>query len=312
MSRDLLQFSPRLAPVPHRTVDVAVAALPLLRKLAERLTLAIEFARQVRGLQRPTGEPPLFFFHAPAATTEPALADSPEAVTVARRRPDLAAAWAELHDLVDDAYLLAAADVKVRHAARAVPELVRRLRSIASMHTRCRHLSGLLSVVDDEAVVVLMPQEFRGWRFAVRGLADLGQFHLLFADHLPESGLDARFADACRYEPVDPDCSTATAKYQFYAPAALGSDGSLPAGFAGNEHWQWEHQSFGTMPRVNGERVLLAGPPPYPRQWLVGRRYAAVAGEMELLEVMSESTVRERLSDLGAVELPPRVVLLAA
>jgi hypothetical protein len=230
--------------------------------------------------------PPTEFVHHPSPPRV-TFDDTPEAVAIARRHPDLAQAWADLDDLLDDVLTLASESTEVRHAARAIPDLPDRLKTLAPLHRKCRALQDLLGVVDDEVVTVIFPVLRRGWRLHVRGLADLGQFHVLLADTLGPPMPDA-LVEACRGHAVNPDSCVATIRWQFYRPKAL-TGGRLPQSFAGSDHWLWERDALAPMPRV-----LLAGPPIYPRQWLVPW-VRATAGSVDVLGPLTRTTLDEWL-----------------
>jgi hypothetical protein len=293
MHRDLLPFPNTRARDVSRS-DPGRDAMPALRRLMAHLPAAIEFARRVQKKQSAWPMPKLFFFHHPNAKSPQSFGDSPEAIAAARTHPDLALAWADLDRLVEDAFAKAAASAVARQIARAMPDLRTRLHALASVHPKCRQLLDLLSITDDEVIRVIIPHEGRGWRVLVRGLADLGQFQLLIADAVENNPPDPRLVDAYRFDAVDPNCAAATIRWQFYLPSALQPDGTLPAGFDGAEHWLWESQPLLAVPLVNGERLLYAGSPAYPRQWLVGRKFAAVAGELEVLETMTTAAALRR------------------
>jgi hypothetical protein len=141
-------------------------------------------------------------------------------------------------------------------------------------------------------------------------VADLSQFHVLLADAVtgpPARGLlpgkrpDERVAAAYRDGAVDPDADVATARFQLYRPAALRPDGTLPPAFRGADHWLWGHESPADVPAVGGERVVLLGDPPYPRQWPAGRRFPDVRGELDLLGVLAPAAVEGWLHALTGV-----------
>ena len=243
-------------------------SLSLFRELTQRLAPAIEFQRRVKALDSSWGVPRLFFFDEKSTTATRAFDDSPNAVRVARRWPDLAQAWSDVGDLLDDAFTLAAAEAEIRHAARAMPDLLNRVEMLATSHARARHFRKLLEIVDDETVTVLIPAENTGWRVRVRGIADLGQFHILLADMLPGPKPDPRLADACRFESVDADCCEAVVCWQFHTPDGAGL---------------CESQSFRELPVVNGDRYLVADAPAYPRRFRAARAISAVAGGLELV-----------------------------
>jgi hypothetical protein len=282
---------------PTSRPDAGYDALPRLARLAADLAAAAAAPRERSRWK----EPPVFFFDARRqAAYEAARPATPPADPFA----DLAArVAAELPALC--------ASVELRQAARAVDGLRSAAEALAPSCAAAGHLAELLAVPDDEAVLVLYPALRVGLRLVVRGVADVAQFHVLLADAaeevLPGSQVPHRFVSACR--DANPTSAAgvpmvAEARLQMYAPAALRPDGTLPEGFGGSDHWLWPHAALATVPRVEGERVILLGPPPYRATWEVTRRFPALPADVKLLDVLSPFRVAERLGKLAGRPVP--------
>ena len=290
---DVIAFPNRAAALPELP-DIAVAALPLFARLRDAL----------RALNRPAPRPrwnvpPLFFFD---RTRESARA--------AKATPD----HLELADWLDDALTVVAASTEARRAARSTPGLL--AAATAAPLRAARELAGLLGVADDEMIRVLHPAARTGFRVHVRGIADLAQFHALLADEitgdpgrgkLPGTRPDPRVLAAFRNDDPDPDAAMFPARFQFYRPAALRSDGTLPSGFKGSRHWLWGPESLSVVPRVDGERLLLIGEPIFPARWVTGRKYPGLSGELELVEVLSPAVVNVAMNRLTGLQPSDRV-----
>jgi hypothetical protein len=167
---------------------------------------------------------------------------------------------------------------------------------------------------DDEVVTVLHPGLRTGFRFVVRGVVDIGQFAILFADAanelLPGPQLPRRFVAA--YRDVDSTSAAGVpmvteARFQMYMPAALRADGSLPPGFAGCNHWLWPNTQLANVPRIEGERVVLLGPPAYRATWEVSRRFPAMVADVRMLDELNPFRVAERLSTIAGNPVSPTV-----
>jgi hypothetical protein len=170
-----------------------------------------------------------------------------------------------------------------------------------------KDLAELLAVPDDETVLVLHPERRTGLRVAIRGIADVGQFHVLTADAMPGVGMPERFVAACRdVSPAAPGGvpMVADARFQFYGPKALTAGGTLPAGFAGCEHWLWPQMPVAAVPKANGERVVLLGPPAFRMTWEVTRRFPAMPAELRVLDVLSPAGMDDELSRLAGRPVP--------
>jgi hypothetical protein len=289
MPRDLLPLRPDARPTRPAGPDPAVAALPLLRRLAAAL------ARPPAAPPARAGEPPLFFFHHPTPPARPARPPEP---------PDVA-------DLLDDALTLVAGSADVRRAARAVPDLADRLARHADTSSRCRALAEALAVADDLAVTVLHPDAGLGWRVRLDGVGDLYQLHVLLADAVTGRGPNrlpgrppGRLVDVYRDADAGPE-DVGAARFQLFRPSAVRPDGTLPAGLAGVDHWLWGHERPADLPAVAGERVLLVADAPYPRAWPAGRRCPTVRGELRVDRPLAAGAVGEWLAViLGRVPVP--------
>jgi hypothetical protein len=293
-----------VGPVRPAAPDPAFAAL---RRLA-RLRDALAAARRAAPPPDRWGEPPVFFFH-------PARQAEYFAARLHKPGPD---PYRELADRIAAELPALFASVEVRRAARAVAGLPEAAAALAPDCPAARDLADLLTVPDDEAVLVLHPALRAGFRLFVRGVADVAQFHLLLlgavtgdpADGLlPGPPLPSRFRAACRdVNPVLPAGvpMAAEVRFQLFRPSAIRSDGSVPGGFRGCDHWLWGHEPLAAVPRVDGERVVLLGDPAYPATWEVERRFPAMAAEAELVQVLGPFQVAERLGRLAGTPVPVR------
>lgn len=256
MRTDTLPFRPAAA---RATPDAAYAARPALLRFRDDLAAAARSPASRRAWK----EPPVFFFD-PARQAELDAARGPHP-PAARHSLDARIA-AELPPLF--------ASVEVRRTARAIPGLREAAAALADRLPAANDLAELLAVPDDEVVTVLFPERGAGMRVLVRGIADAAGFAARLADLAPElhdgSG------------------------WQFSLPAALTPAGGLPSGLSGYADWVWPAAPLASVPLVNGERVLLAGPPVLP-PGETPARFEALAGEAELLETLDAAAVAARL-----------------
>jgi hypothetical protein len=98
----------------------------------------------------------------------------------------------------------------------------------------------------------------------------------------------------------------ATARFQFHRPTALQPDGTLPAGFAGTDHWLFGPEPLAVLPRIGDERTVLIGPPAFAASWEVERRVPRVTAELEVVEVLSGTAVAEWLEEQTGRKLEAR------
>jgi hypothetical protein len=267
------------------TPDAAFAARTRLRALRD----ALQHAR-ARAARSPWLEPPLFFF------------DGQRQRDLIASRPAIETICDPLHERLAREMAALCGSVEVRQAARAVTGL----RDAAAALPFAQPLAELLAVPDDETVLVIHPRRRLGYRFTVRGIATVNQFHLLMLPAIEES-LPTRFVAACRdANPSIPAGVPMLAElpFQCFRPAGVQSDGSVPAGFSGVDHWLWGWEPLAAAPRIDGERVILLGDPAYPQTWDVERKYPAMAASAELQDVLSPFQVAERLSRIAGRTVP--------
>jgi hypothetical protein len=276
--------------------DAGYDALPRLAQLARDLAAVPPRARSR------WKEAHLFFFdrrrQAELEAVRPAVASTDP--------------FAELSTRIATELPALCASVDVRQAARGVEGLRSAAATLAPRCPAARDLAELLAVPDDEVVTVLHLKLRIGLRLVVRGIADIGQFHILLGnaadDVLPGSPVPSRFVAACRE--ANPTIAAgvpmvAEARFQMYAPAALRTDGTLPEGFGGSDHWLWPHTLLSSVPRIDGERVVLLGPPAFRQTWEVTRRFPALPANVRLLEELNAFRVAERLGKLTGTPIAP-------
>lgn len=311
-----IRTTTRKTGVVRRSPDVAVAAIPLFQRLRETLQAASRFQSNIRQSDargsRIWKEPPLFFFDSLTRSDS-----TPPRTTTTRfpwkrtaspheRDPVGAAAWAALPNLLDDALTVLGSSVEARHAARAIPGLREAAQPLVADHPRIRQFADVLAVLDDAVLVVVHPEAQIGVRVLVQGIADVGQFHILLANELLGSPMDGRMAGprpdprqvaACQDESAGPDLM-AEAWFQLYQAAVLEQPAlasnpspSHPDGFMGVEHWLWPQDTLASIPRVQGERLLILGEPVYPIVWPVARRVPLVRGSLTVLERFTPAQV---------------------
>jgi hypothetical protein len=207
--------------------------------------------------------------------------------------------------------------IEVRRVARTIDGLRAAVETIASMCSAAKTFAELLAIPDDEAILVLHPESRTGIRMSVRGVVDVGQFHILMAaavntdpnvGFLAGSAIPERFVAACRN--VGPPIPAGIpmvmeSRFQLYAPAALQPDGTLPTGYGGCNHWLWPTSPLAAIPRFDGERVVLLGPPAYRAQWDVSMRFQGMPADLRVLEALGPFRVAEQLSRLTGIPIQP-------
>ncbi len=246
--------------------------------------------------------PPLFFFDTRHKITCPTQQPSPYGAAEEQIAAELP---------------LLCNSVEVRRVARTIEGLSNAAVAIAPMCAAAKSLVELLAIPDDEVILVLHPESRTGFRMAVRGVADVGQFHVLMAAAISENpsmdfhkgqAVPDRFVVACRNggPPIPAGIPMVMeARFQFYTPAAIRTDGTLPTEFAGSDHWLWPAALLSAVPRIDGERVVLLGPPAFRAKWDVSLRFQGMPADLRAIESLGSFRVAERLSRLTGKPVSP-------
>jgi hypothetical protein len=207
--------------------------------------------------------------------------------------------------------------VEVRRVARTIEGLFAAAQIIAPMCAAAKSLTELLSIPDDEAILVLHPESRAGFRATVRGVADVGQFHVLMAAAISADGglgipsgrpVPDRFVVACGNSgpPIPAGIPMVMeARFQLYTPAALSADGTLPSNFGGCDHWLWPNSPLASIPRISGERVVLLGPPAFQTKWDVSLLFQRMPADLSVIESLGQFRVAEKLSQLTGKPVTP-------
>lgn len=292
------------APFPHLKAasgapDAAYEALTHLTRLRDRLA-AVSLPRPSRWKV-----PPLFFFDAER-----------EAQRLANTCSSTADPLSEVATLIAEELPLLYRSVQRRRTARAIEGLRTVVEALARHSLAANDLTELLAMPDDEVILVLHPETRTGFRLSVCGVADVGQFHVLAIDALSDlnpglcgPAIPGRFVAACRNAGGSMPAGipmVMEARFQLYTASGLQSNGTLPAGFGGCEHWLWPTTPLAAIPRLGGERVVLLGPTAYSARWDVELRFPAVAAELRLVETLGQFQAVERLSRLAGQPIAPQ------
>ena len=281
MLAELVRSRPggREATRPSSPADAGYSARARLAELRDALLAE----RKRLAVRSRWNEPALFFFHRERQAELEAARTVATTVSPLARRIEREVAALE-------------ASVEARQAARGVPGL----RDAAGAVPVAKPLAELLAMPDDESVLAI--------RFSVGGVATLNQFKTLMRAAGGEP-LPARVVRMCR--DVDPIVPAGVPMivdlpFQFFRPAALRKDGTLPPAFDVCDRWLWGWESLAAAPRIDGERVVLVGEPAFPMKWEADRRHPAMAASVQLESALNPFQVADRLSRIVGSPVPVR------
>jgi hypothetical protein len=227
---------------------------------------------------------------------------------LSHRMQSEAMCWLSVEPMCMGAISMLSRTVEGRRVARQHPDLLSRAQGLAGVHGRAGFLARLLQVLDEEPLLVLHPESQRGYRVRFGGIAENFQLQTLLAavligdpdrGWLPGTPPDPRVAAAARNRPVDPAAPTAVASFNLWSWRGLQPDGALPDGIEGSEYWVWNEGVPVDIPAFEGLRVVLLGPPPYPRSWNAGRCFDGLHANLTVEETLSTPDVRSWLQRIA-------------
>lgn len=202
-----------------------------------------------------------------------------------------------------------------RAAIRNDNEFMAAITECPSHNSGIECLRDLLSMPDNEEVIVLYPALKRGYRIRIAGIGRNFELHTLLADALigdPDQGWlpgkrpDPRVVAAAKDGPFPlpgediSDFPAAEGAFNLYNWQGLQPDGTLPEGYSQREHWIWNEGRPADITHFEGLRVILLGPPSYTRTWNSGRYFPDMKGEVEVLETLSQTQVNDWLARITA------------
>lgn len=235
---------------------------------------------------------------------------------VGERMPDAAQAFASVEWLSTATLAILSRSKALRQQVQADTPLVQAMARFAELGMELPCFHEMLSLLDDEQLIVLHPALARGYVIRIAGIGNNFQLHTLLADALigdagqgwlPGERPSPQVAALAKDAPItNPDTlPTAYGAFNLWNWTGLRADGSLPEGqAAGSEHWVWNEGIPADIVPFQGTRVILLGPAPYPRAWNSGRFFPTMVGELEVLRHLSPEEARNWLDRIASASKP--------
>lgn len=223
--------------------------------------------------------------------------------------------WHLLHELRAPCAALLGASPEWRHR---LASLLPALTVLEPYHEGAAWLRRLLAVLDDEPVVVLHVAERRGYRCRMSGIASNFDLFVLLVDALggdtAEGWLDVpapppeAIACLCGGGPQNPGVNV-ECPWNVYTFEGLAEDRTLPepGDYSAAPSWVWGDGEPCEIPPFEGTRVLLLGPPSYPRMIGVERTFSTLRASLQAEQLSGSDTAAyiERVARRGSLR-PPR------
>jgi hypothetical protein len=174
------------------------------------------------------------------------------------------------------------------------------------VNERC--FTTILTVLDDEELVVLYPTLSKGFLVRIEGITHNFQLHTLLADaimgtHIPGVRPDPRVVAAARDKPHDGSVPTATGSFHLYDWTAIRPDRTvLENPF---QHNIWHEGKPADIPMFEGKRIIVLAPSPFARAWNAPRDFDAMVGQLTLVQVLNDRDVSDWIARLAAAQTLP-------
>jgi hypothetical protein len=210
------------------------------------------------------------------------------------------AAWVALNQFWRPAIAVFSASAEARAAARTLRQTAG---TLAEHHEAGHWLRLMLSVLDDEPVVVIEPATSRGVLGYISGVVDNFQLNTLLMDVFPRTGLfsrrrvSQRVADVARGNGPQQTDDTVTSVWNLYAWDGVQSDLSLPdpKDHASSKFWIWNEGTPEDIPVFEGRRAILLGAPSYPRSWRSQRIFENLRADLKCDQLLTKDETRDWL-----------------
>lgn len=219
--------------------------------------------------------------------------------------PDQFAAWEALDQYWRPVIAVYSVSNRARNAAKSLFELASR---ISQLHEGGHWLALMLSVLDDEPVLVIEPLASIGFVGRISGVVDNFQLNTLLMDVFPRTPstvgrrVTPTAANVARGEGPQVSDETVSSIWNLYTFQGLQSDGRLPdpSLTEATEAWVWNEGIPADIPQFEGYRVVLLGPSSYARSWPSQRMFTSLPATVRIEKVLNPAETQEWLGRIAA------------
>lgn len=194
-------------------------------------------------------------------------------------------AWTALQQFWPAAIATYSASAEARGAARSLRDCAA---AISDYHEAGHWLRLMLSVLDNEPLVVIEPAQSLGILGRISGVVDNFQLNTLLMDTFPKKGLFSRkrisqqVADIVRGNGPQQSDHHVTGVWNLYNWGAIQPGLTLPSPTAYEEstYWIWNEGTPDDIHLFDGRRAILLGPPSYQGGWTAQRLFNKLAADL--------------------------------
>jgi hypothetical protein len=215
--------------------------------------------------------------------------------------PQHQAAWDALQRVWPLAIAVFSVSAEARSRASGLREAAAK---ISDTHEAGHWLRFMLSVLDNEPIMIIEPARSRGVLGHFSGVVDNFQLNVLLMDAFPRSNLFSRrrvsrqAAEVARGNGPQQTNEVITAAWNLYTWQAIEPGGVLPdpKEWNSDEHWIWNEGVPADIPIFDGYRVVLLGPASYPRTWQCQRIFSRLQARLDCEQPLSANEVQQWLA----------------
>ena len=179
---------------------------------------------------------------------------------------------------------------------------------IRDEHAAGHWLRYMLSVLDDEPILVIEPATKLGIQARISGVADNFQLNVLVMDIFPKSDPNAAprvsksVVDTARGTGPQSTKDGVKGVWNLYTWKALGPGGALPdvKDRTASRTWIWNEGIPEDIPVFEGRRVILLGPQAYIRTWTSSRIFALLPVSFRIEQTLAPEEVESWLQRIAA------------
>jgi hypothetical protein len=213
--------------------------------------------------------------------------------------PEAARALAGLSYLLLCTMTVICRRAEFRQALRASPEVVEGVAALRPHSSEANFVAQVLALTDGVELIVLAPQDGKGFRFALEAvnnnfhLFTLLQAALTLGEHLPGDPPEPELLGLATGEAPQPTVRVDHALWHFYSWRGLQPDGTLAA--TDFRTWLAGDASPADIPQLDGTRIVVIGPTVLGRRSWSSNEFAcihdALRSRAELVEGLSDGEV---------------------